>query len=1304
MALFKWSELVDGDVVAFDPLVDKLRFNDLAISAASVVLDISTGITSVFSVGGKTVTVNTAPATLTSTNVTFADGSLLLVGDNTTGTANDGGDNTSTGSGFNDQLLGFEGNDTLIGNAGNDQLIGGDGNDTLVGGAGRDTVQGGAGDDVVRLASTAQFAAGELIDGGADTDTLRYTGTVAATLMLTAGVTNMEQVQLADANGSSAGTAAININAAAVGNGLSISGNAGNNVLTGTAFADTLNGGEGNDRFLISAGGHHGGGEVIDGGLGTNVIRFTSTVADTLTLSALITNVAEVEASNAAGGNAGTAALNINAAAVTSGLIITGNAGANTLTGTDFADTLIGNAGSDTLIGGNGNDTLLSGGGLDNVHGGVGDDLVRLASIAQFAAGELIDGGADTDTLRYTSTLAGTLTLTANVTNIEQVQIANVAGLTTGLAAINVNAAAVTSNGMTLIGNNGANVLTGTEQADTLTGNAGNDKLIGGGGSDILNGGNGNDTLVWDGTDVSLGGGAGTDRLRIDGEGVVVDLTAVPDNVVTDIEVINLTGSGNNTLELGATDVLALSSTTDTLRVDGNRGRHSLHLGSGVERLGNVTIGAQTYAQYSKSGALLQVDTDINRSTIGLFPPPVINLIKLSSLNGNNGFNIPGQAAGDQLGFSVSSAGDVNGDGFADLLIGAPYADPNGTDSGASYVVFGKASGFGANLNLSTLDGTNGFQLSGEAAGDAVDSGALHGRGCERGRVRRPPRRRSLCRSQRHELGGELCGVRARPQDSGQTSTSPRSTVRMASRSLARRRATSRASRSATAGDVNGDGFADLLIGAPYADPNGTDSGASYVVFGKASGFGANLNLSTLDGTNGFQISGEAAGDESGYSVSTAGDVNGDGFADLFIGARGADPNGTDSGASYVVFGKATGFGANFNLSTLNGTNGFQISGEAAGDRLARWVSTAGDVNGDGFADLLVSAPNADPNGTDSGASYVVFGKASGFGANLNLSALNGSNGFQISGVAAGDFSGFSVSTAGDVNGDGFADLLVSADRADPQGTSTGTSYVVFGKASGFGANLNLSTLNGSNGFQLWGEDDRSGSSVSSAGDVNGDGFADLLIGSRRSDPNGSYSGASYVVFGFNMGKVDFPGTSGDDILTGNSNANILIGGLGTDTLDGGAGNDRLTGGLGNDILTGGLGNDIYQINRGDGQDTISENDSTIGNSDRLVYRDTIDRLDLVLSRQVDDLRIAVHGGTDQVTIQNWYTNPTTNQIETIQAGNGQTLLNTQVQQLIDAMAQFTTDTGLSWDAASGGAGDPGQQAQFQGIIAANWQ
>ncbi len=481
--------------------------------------------------------------------------------------------------------------------------------------------------------------------------------------------------------------------------------------------------------------------------------------------------------------------------------------------------------------------------------------------------------------------------------------------------------------------------------------------------------------------------------------------------------------------------------------------------------------------------------------------PAFAAVFELSSLDGLNGFKLSGVAANDYSGRSVSDAGDVNGDGFDDLIIGAVFADPNGSASGASYVVFGRASGFSANLNLENLNGSNGFKISGVDAND-------------------------------------LSGISV-----------------------------------SAAGDVNGDGFDDLIIGAPLASPNGNYSGASYVVFGKAGGFAANLNLSTLDGSNGFKLSGVADDDRFGGSVSGAGDVNGDGFDDVIIGAIFADPNGADSGASYVVFGKAVGFSANVNLSTLDGSNGFKLSGVAEGDRAGSSVS-AGDVNGDGFGDLIIGAPHADPNGNDSGASYVVFGKASGFAANLNLSTLDGSNGFKLSGGAAygesggtlsgagdvngdgfgdliissglgacvvfgkasgfpadlnlstvnggngfeitGDFAGVAVSGAGDVNGDGFDDLLIGAPFADPHGPASGASYVVFGKGSGFPASLNLSTLDGSNGFTLSGVApyDYSGNFLSGAGDVNGDGFDDLIISAWRADPNGNFSGASYVVFG----------------------------------------------------------------------------------------------------------------------------------------------------------------------------------------------
>ncbi|MEO1149186.1 MAG: integrin alpha, partial [Cyanobacteria bacterium J06638_22] len=234
--------------------------------------------------------------------------------------------------------------------------------------------------------------------------------------------------------------------------------------------------------------------------------------------------------------------------------------------------------------------------------------------------------------------------------------------------------------------------------------------------------------------------------------------------------------------------------------------------------------------------------------------------------------------------------------------------------------------------------------------------------------------------------------------------------------------------------------------------------------------FASNLNLSILDGSNGFVLNGIDEYDRSGISVSGAGDINGDGIDDLIIGAAYASPNGNvGAGTSHVVFGSQAGFGASLDLSTLNGNNGFAINGVGINDLSGIAVSGAGDINGDGIDDLIIGAGLADPNGNSSaGTSYVIFGRQTNFGDALNLDALNGSNGFAINGVAVGDALGFSVSGAGDINGDGIDDLIVGASGADPNSNNrAGTSYVVFGNQAGFGASLDLATLNGSNGFAI---------------------------------------------------------------------------------------------------------------------------------------------------------------------------------------------------------------------------------------------
>jgi len=348
------------------------------------------------------------------------------------------------------------------------------------------------------------------------------------------------------------------------------------------------------------------------------------------------------------------------------------------------------------------------------------------------------------------------------------------------------------------------------------------------------------------------------------------------------------------------------------------------------------------------------------------------------------------------FGVVVSTAGDVNGDGYGDVIIGAPGYDNGQDDDGRVFVYYGSTSGL-----LKIADWT--------AKGNQDEA----------------------------YFGWSV----------------------------------------STAGDVNGDGYSDVIVGAPgyheYA-------GRAFVYYGSASGLSTGAKW--IGGA-------EQAKEYYGVSVSGAGDVNGDGYGDVIVGADMYDNGERNEGRAYVYYGSASGLSQSY-AWTAEGNQDEAYFGIS--------VSEAGDVNGDGFSDVIIGAHYYDNGETNEGRAFVYHGGASGLSKTYNWAA---------EGDQAYAHFGISVSEAGDVNDDGFLDVIVGLYGYDGGQPNEGRAFVYHGSASGLSKTYNWAAEVGQKYAYF-------GISVSKAGDVNGDGFSDVIIGAYQYDNSDKNEGSTFIYYG----------------------------------------------------------------------------------------------------------------------------------------------------------------------------------------------
>ena len=1010
--------------------------------------------------------------------------------------------------------------------------------------------------------------------------------------------------------------------------------------------------------------------------------------------------------------------------------IFRGNARANSMQGLGGNDWLESFGGDDLLDGGSGNDTLLGGDGSDTyLFGrGSGSDLVEDENASGF----------DLNTIRLSATVLPTDVMLQATTNedlllkivgsseqlrldsfldsqaYQSYQLVFADGTVWNSAAMLAHAT-----GLTLVGNTRNNeleggllndVLYGLEGNDTLWGEGGNDLLIGGVDNDTLRGGDGNDTYIFnldDGfdtiEDVALVGEG--NRIQF-GVGIDQgDLTFTRDDAARTL-MIQVGSSGTDQLQLlnfdptGANGSLVVETLTF---VDGS----STNLADVVSPIVNhaptlaVPMADQTMPEDAPftiqvpsaifadedAGDVLTLSASLADGTA--LPTWLTFDETMATFSGTAGDAQVGTldlkvTATDRENLNVSDVFTLTVTNVNEApTVAAPLAEETAMED-ASFSITVPASTF------ADVDQVHGDQLTYHAL--------LAGGGSLPTWLTFDPSTRTFSGTPGNADVGMLA-LTVTATDSGGMSVStsfslsvqnvndaPTVAVPVADQTAAEDSPFSFTMPGTTFTDadlIHGDG---LTYGATLADGSPLPTWLSF-----------NTTTRTFSGTPG---TGDASILEIAVTATDSGMLSAtDRFALLISGPLPQTLVGT-VGNDVLTGGRGddilTGLAGN---DTLTGGQGHDLlDGGAGTDTMLGGIGNdtyVVDVAGDVVTELV----NKGTDTVQSGVTYTLAANVE----NLTLTGMANLNGMgnALDNILIGN-GGTNVLT-GRAGNDTY---VVGAGDTVVENLNGGIDTVVSSATWTLGSNVETLTLTGTANINGTGSSannvlvGNSGNNILNGGSGNdildgGDGNDSLLGGSSDDTLLG---GLGNDTLNAGSGNDVLNGGDGTDTLDGGSGADQLLGGAGNDVMTGGGGADQLTGGTGNDTMIGGSGNDLYNFLRVDGQDTIIDSDPTPGNQDCARFGATINPLDLVISRQANELRLTIHGSSDQITVQNWYLG-TSHRIETLQAGNGQTLLSTQVDQLIQAMAGFTAQTGLTWDQAI----DQRPQ-EVQAVLAASWQ